>query len=246
MCRMVGVVFRSRFPMESLHALREVARTGRIPEEEELGHRDGWGIVAFTGGSPTQIGKSERPAHVDPSFDSAMGDAEGIEPPSILIAHVRAASAGSVSLKNTHPFIAGPLVLAHNGTVNGAIPSAAQSPKGETDSEKLLMLLADRYAVTGDLDSAVVTLVNEDLKDATFRGMILMVSDGENLIGFRKVNEPSWEWYYKLRLAVGSTDVMMYQEVSDGCAVGGQTSEVEDGELVTVGLDLGVTRRKIV
>lgn len=242
---MVGVVFRSRLPIESLHALREVARTGRIPEEDEPGHRDGWGIVAYVRGSPTLIGKSERPAHADESFDSAVRDLDGVTPPSILIAHVRAASAGSVSLRNTHPFISGQLVLAHNGTVKGEIPQAAQAAKGETDSERLLMVLADRYARTGDLRRAVVELVKDDLKGTTYRGMILLVSDGSRLVGFRKVNQQDWEWYYKLRLAVRGTDVMLYQEVPDGCAVDGSVSEVKDGELVTVGLDLGVTREKV-
>lgn len=245
MCRMVGVVFRSRFPSESLLALREVAGTGRIPEEEEPGHRDGWGIVSFSRGSPDLIGKSERPAHIDPSFDSAMASAAVVEPPSILIAHVRAASAGSVSMRNTHPFISGDLVLAHNGTVKGEIPKATQAPKGDTDSERLLMLLADRYARTKDLVGSVVSLVRDDLKGATYRGMILLVSDGSQLVGFRKVNQQDWEWYYKLRLAVRRTDVMFFQEVPEGCAVGGSVSEVEDGELVTVGLDLSVSRMKV-
>jgi predicted glutamine amidotransferase len=231
--------------MESLQALREIAMTGKIPEEVELGHRDGWGMVSFMHGSPRQVGKSERPAHVDPSFDSAMDDARMLAPPNVFIAHVRAASAGGVSMKNTHPFISGNLVLAHNGTVVGTIPGASQVPKGDTDSEKLLMLIADRYDRTRDLRSAVVGLVNEDLRDARYRGMILLVSDGSKLVGFRKVNQQDWEWYYKLSLAVRDADVMLFQEVPAGCAVDGQVSEVGDGELVTVGLDLKVTREKI-
>lgn len=245
MCRMVGVVFRSRFPMESLHALRAVAGNGRIPEETELGHRDGWGIVSFMHGSPHLIGKSERPAHLDPSFESALVSIERISPPNVLIAHVRAASAGNVSMKNTHPFISGGLVLAHNGTVNGTIPEGTQDPKGDTDSERLLMLLQDRYALTKDLGTAVTQLVRDDLRGAKYNGMILLVSDGARLVGFRKVNRKDWEWYYKLRLAVRDADIMLYQEVPDGCAVDGQVSEVGDGELVTVGSDLKVTRQKV-
>jgi hypothetical protein len=75
--------------------------------------------------------------------------------------------------------------------------------------------------------------------------MILLVSDGARLVGFRKVNRKDWDWYYKLRLAVRDADVMLYQEVPDGCAVDGQVSEVGDGELVTVGSDLKVTRQKV-
>ncbi len=242
---MVGVAFRSGFPNESLSALREVAGTGRIPEEEELGHRDGWGIVSFSRNSPNLIGKSERPAHLDPSFDSAMVSAAATTSPNILIAHVRAASAGSISLKNTHPFISGKLVLAHNGTVKGPIPDATQAPKGDTDSERLLLLVADRYARTNDLEGSVVGLVTEDLKDNTYRGMVLLVSDGSKLVGFRKVNQQDWEWYYKLRLAVRADEVMLFQEVPEGCVVDGQVSEVADGEIVCIDTGLEVTRKKV-
>jgi hypothetical protein len=75
--------------------------------------------------------------------------------------------------------------------------------------------------------------------------MILLVSDGSKLVGFRKVNDLGWEWYYKLKLAVRTSDVMMFQEVPLGCAVDGEVSEVGDGELVAVALDLKVTRAKI-
>ncbi|MGD9962944.1 MAG: class II glutamine amidotransferase [Thermoplasmata archaeon] len=245
MCRMVGVVFRSSFPTESLTALRGVAETGTIPEEEERGHRDGWGIVSFSQGSPVLVGKSERPAHLDPSFDSAMSSAAATPPPNMVIAHVRAASAGSVSLANTHPFISGRLVLAHNGTVKGTIPNATRSPKGDTDSEKLLLLVADRYSRTNDLVASVVGLVREDLKDTTYRGLVLLVSDGSRLVGFRKVYHQDWEWYYKLRLAVRANEVMLFQEVPEGCAVDGQVSEVVDGELVSIEMGLDVTRTKI-
>lgn len=245
MCRMVGVVFRSEFPVESLRALREVAGTGKVPEEEELGHRDGWGMVSFSKGSPNLIGKSERPAHLDPSYDSATLSASKVQPPNILVAHVRAASAGSASLKNTHPFITGGLVLAHNGTVKGRIPQGSQAAKGDTDSERLSLLLADRYAVTKDLVRSVTELVRDDLKDNTYRGTVLLVSDGSRLVGFRKVNYQDWEWYYKLKLAVRQTEVMLFQEVPTGCNVDGQVSEVGDGELVAIDSDLSVARMQV-
>jgi hypothetical protein len=84
--------------------------------------------------------------------------------------------------------------------------------------------------------------VKEDLKGNTYRGMILLVSDGSKLVGFRKVNQQDWEWYYKLRLAVRADEVMFFQEVPEGCVVDGHVSEVGDGELVSVDTGLDVQR----
>jgi hypothetical protein len=40
--------------------------------------------------------------------------------------------------------------------------------------------------------------------------------------------------------------VMLYQEVPEGCALGGRVSAVGDGELVSVGLDMKVVRERLV
>lgn len=61
----------------------------------------------------------------------------------IFIAHVRRASRGNVSLKNTHPFSRPfrnrEVVFAHNGTIANALPrnELKFKPLGDTDSEYL-------------------------------------------------------------------------------------------------------------
>lgn len=245
MCRMVGVVYRGRFPIETLVDLQHVAEIGKVPEEEVDGHMDGWGIVSFMNRSPRLVGKSERPAHLDPSYDSALKSLPEIESPNILIAHVRRASRGDVSLKNTHPFISEGLVLAHNGTVDGLDTGTTRKPKGDTDSERLLMLLADKLDETGDLESALRLLIRKDIRTKAVHTAMLLVSDGRKLYAYRGFTRQDREWYYKLKLAKCRDYVAVIQESVDEESLFDEISELENGELVSVDLDLDVKREMI-
>lgn len=63
----------------------------------------------------------------------------------MVIGHTRAASRGAITLTNSHPFVVGEYVGAHNGTIlNSAslMLGARYVPRGETDSEEALAWLA--------------------------------------------------------------------------------------------------------
>jgi len=243
MCRMVGVVFRDRFPLGTLTDLRHVSERGKIPGEKELGHKDGWGIVSFRSGSPRYIGRSTRPAFIDPSFDSALEDIPELDSPNILIAHARAASAGGVTLPNTHPFVVGGVVLAHNGTIKHFDPATKLKPKGDTDSERLLLVLTDRLEEMGDVKSALKSLVRDDILRHKFSAAVLLVSDGKNLYGYRDYSDSRKAWYYDLRIAKFEEYVSLFQETCLGYDA--RTIRVKKGELVSVGLDLKVRREML-
>lgn len=245
MCRMVGVVFKGKFPVETLVDLQHVAKIGKVPEEEVDGHMDGWGIVSFMNRSPKLVGKSERPAYMDPSFDSAVRTVPELESPNILIAHVRRASRGDISLKNTHPFICEGIVFAHNGTVDGLRSDTTRKPKGETDSERLLMLLADKFDKTGDLESALKRLIKENIRTKETYTAMMLVSDGKRLFGYRGFTRQDREWYYKLKIAQCSDYVAIFQESINESEMLGSVSELENGELVSVGLGLDVKREMV-
>ena len=115
-------------------------------------HADGWGVAWFEGGRP-RTRHSLGPALTDPALAPAVDELKG----PVVLAHVRAASVGSVRLENTHPFSAGEWVFAHNGTVPGfdglrAQVAALCSPdertqvRGETDSEWLFALIRTELA----------------------------------------------------------------------------------------------------
>jgi len=244
MCRMVGVVFRREFPLRVLHDLRRVSEVGRVPDHERPGHRDGWGIVSFRSGSPWYLGRSVREACNDPSFDSALEDVLRVQPPNIVIAHVRALSKGKPSQENTHPFVSGNLVLAHNGTVHGFRPRTTVAPKGETDSELLLLRLADLVAQEGNIRSAIKSLVREDIRRTAYTAAILLVSDGTTLYGYRDYASGMPADYYDMRLCRADDHIALFQETELGYE--GKVSQVRDGELVSVSLDLDVRREMVV
>jgi len=244
MCRMVGVVFRGEFPIGTLSDLRHVSQVGRIPGEDTPGHRDGWGMVSFRSGSPWYIGRSVREAFLDPSYDSALKEVARLEPPNILIAHVRALSMGDAALPNTHPFIFGNLVLAHNGTVRGFRPRTGNAPKGSTDSELILMRLADLVEQERELWSAMKRLVREEIHGHEYTAAILLASDGRMLLGYRDYAEGQPSQYYDLRVSVGHDWVAMFQETVLG--YNGRILQLRNGELVSISLDLEMRREMLV
>lgn len=240
MCRMVGVVFNGKFPVGTLNDLRHVAEIGAIPDEIERGHRDGWGIVSFVNGSPRYLGRSPRPMHLDPSFDSAMQDVERLKAPNILIAHARAASKGGAKMENTHPFVVNGIVVGHNGTVQDLEPPRGKIPKGESDSEILAMLLAERYSESNDIEYSIKSLVSEDIRDKDFSAVVLLVSDGKTLFGYRDYKRDDRASFYNLGVARCKDYVALYQETFMGYS--GDLSQVAKGELVSISLDQSVKR----
>jgi len=238
MCRVLGVVFRDSFPIETLSELKILSEIGSVPGESKRGHRDGWGIAAYRAGKPYYLGRNTRPAFVDPSYNEAIDAAGRIPPPNMLIAHVRAASSGGVSLENTHPFIIGELVFAHNGTVKGLPEDPQNRAKGQTDSELLAFLVADRLAEKKSLHNAVKSVIKEDVDGREFSAAVIVASDGHNLVGYRDFSDEDRASYYNLRLAKCKDSVSLLQEVAVGCE--GELSEVKKRELVVVTSDLKV------
>lgn len=243
MCRMLGVVFRGEFPLDSLHDLRHVSEVGMIPGDKTPGHRDGWGIVSFQNGSPRYIGRSSRWAIQDPSYDSALRDVAGSPSPNILVAHVRALSRGQASLPNTHPFVMDGLVLAHNGTIENLSLDTHHKPKGETDSELLLARLADRIERKSDLRDALKSLIVEDILSHKFTAAVLLVSDGKKLYAYRDYAPDRSPEYYDLRISRRDDCVVLFQEskISYEC----EQPRLRKGELAIVDLNLNIEREMV-
>lgn len=243
MCRMVGVVFRDGFPMGTLTDLRHISEVGKIPGCEETGHRDGWGMVSFKDGNPRYIGRSPRPAFLDPSFDSALEDIPHLVPPNILMAHARAASKGTATLPNTHPFVVDGIVLGHNGTIENFHPTTTRKPKGETDSERLALLVADRYEEKRDLGAALKSVIFGELSEHEFSSAIMLASDGKTLFGYRDYARKDRAKYYTLCMCQCKEYVALFQETYIGYE--GKISRLKKGEFVSVGLDLKVKREQV-
>jgi len=243
MCRLLGVVFLGGFPAETLSELKILSEIGTVPGEKRRGHRDGWGIATFKDGKPHYIGRSIKPAFSDPAYNKAMKAAKSLAPPNMLIAHVRAASSGGVTMENTHPFIVNGLIFAHNGTVRGLARDPAGRAKGETDSELVALLIADRMKETGSLRSAVKSVVKEEIDKRDFTAALFLVCDGRALVGYRDFSAPDRAGYYGLKMAKCEDSISLFQEIAVGCE--GDRFDIGKRQLVSVSPDLAVATENI-
>jgi glutamine amidotransferase len=139
-------------------------------------HPHGWGIGWYRG-HDVVVRRGLLPAHADAAFVAAAKEARS----RIVLAHVRDASVGPVAEVNTHPFVHGRWLFAHNGTVarflraarvRQAIEAEIDRPlraalAGETDSERCFLLFLSRLAARCRLDRAGLEDVRAALAAAT-------------------------------------------------------------------------------
>jgi glutamine amidotransferase len=139
-------------------------------------HPHGWGIGWYEGATPL-VRRGILPAHADDAFVEA---GHAIRSP-VVIAHVRDASVGPVRHENTHPFLFGSWLFAHNGTVarfrdhaevREALlaeidPDLRTGLRGDTDSERCFHLFLTRLRARGGLEAPSLEDVRRALADTT-------------------------------------------------------------------------------
>jgi glutamine amidotransferase len=141
MCRLFG--FRSAVPSQVHRSL--LLETNAL-QRQSREHPDGWGLAFYVGRQP-QIARGVASAWNDRDFENLC---ELISSETV-VAHVRKASVGELTIENTHPFEHGPWVMAHNGTIPdfeivrpeieaAVAPAYLAQVDGETDSERLFAL----------------------------------------------------------------------------------------------------------
>jgi glutamine amidotransferase len=148
-------------------------------------HPHGWGIGWYQG-RRVVLRRGLLPAHADQAFLEAARAARS----RIIVAHVRDASIGPVRPENTHPFVHGRWLFAHNGTVSryrrsaplrAAIeaeidPSLRAWLRGDTDSERCFLLFLTRLSARTRLDRAGLPEVRRALAETT--ELVARLADG--------------------------------------------------------------------
>jgi glutamine amidotransferase len=137
MCRLFG--FRSINKEQVHHALLAASNALVVQSEQ---HGDGWGIAYYQCGIP-HLYKGLNCASHDEDFKT-IGK---LLTTNTVIAHVRRATQGKISLVNCHPFQYGNWLMAHNGEL----------PKFEGVRNDLLDSIADKFLsnIFGTTDSEV-------------------------------------------------------------------------------------------
>ncbi|MBP5622936.1 MAG: class II glutamine amidotransferase [Thermoguttaceae bacterium] len=137
MCELFGTTGKK--PRRQNEALKEFF-------SHAVAHRDGWGIAVFDSGEPKRERGTES-AHKSARVKELLGaDFSAAN----MLAHIRYASCGNVSVENCHPFIESDAsgrrwTLIHNGSlVRGPrVDRFKEVQIGDTDSERVLYCLVD-------------------------------------------------------------------------------------------------------
>lgn len=152
-------------------------------------HPDGWGLARFYGNS-VSLEKEPVSALESVYLKNRLTDEIRED---VLIAHIRKASVGNLSYRNSHPFArrdaSGRLwTLAHNGTIfeSPELAPYAQIQKGSTDSERILYYLVDRINAEGNPGALSAeerfSVVEDVVRTITPKNMAnLLIYDGELL-----------------------------------------------------------------
>jgi predicted glutamine amidotransferase len=186
---------------------RMFASVGAPPTIEELAafrglclegcggpHGDGWGMVGFPGkGPPAWVAKSTAPAQRDPAFEAAARAAAQFP---VVIAHLRKASSGTLSLDNTHPFAHGPWAFAHNGTIRGGYAEKHAGEPGKNDSR---VFFARVRAHLQDEPVEALRAALREVRDGGFAysSITTLMSDGATLWAMREARERPEEYDLK-------------------------------------------------
>lgn len=175
-------------------------------------HPDGWGVAYYVDGAPHLTRATSTAVH-----DHLFHRLSGVVSSETVLAHVRRATRGSLSVLNTHPFQHGRWVFAHNGDVANVAahrdalaerisPRLRRFVLGETDSELVFFLFLTELLRTAPLaaprrvDEAMRALaaaahaVREqcDASAPTPASLTLIATDGQTMVALASGRELHW------------------------------------------------------
>jgi glutamine amidotransferase len=207
MCRLFG--FRSVIPSQ-MH--RSLVQADNALGTLSTDHPDGWGVAYYVDGAPHLTRSTSTAIH-----DHLFHRLSGVVSSDTVLAHVRKATRGGVSMLNTHPFQHGRWVFAHNGDVpelararaalvERIAPALRRYVIGETDSELVFFLFLSALLETAPLAAprpiddamramaAAVSTVRAiaDVDAPTPSALTLIATDGVTMVAQRSGRELYW------------------------------------------------------
>jgi predicted glutamine amidotransferase len=252
MCRMFGLRAAVPHPVR-----RSLLREPNALCVQSKDHPDGWGIGHYAQPDRPLVDRGISAAFADQEFAHA---AERVVARTV-VAHVRRASCGPVTLANTHPFVRGRWLFAHNGTVTRFSedplcrqqleaelePDLRATLVGDTDSERCFLLFLGRLRSRSPLAAPappadIVWALHEtvrvvrgiaDRPELEPSSLTFIVSDGESMLALRHGRS--------LHHCVEAGDglpVARYTVASEVLGVGVKWEEIPEGGMVGVGGDL--------
>jgi predicted glutamine amidotransferase len=174
-------------------------------DSEGLVHGHGWGVADYNDGLPMVERQTWAAFHGEHFAKSAARVYA-----KTVVAHVRRATVGPPGIENTHPFVHGRWIFAHNGTVpnfekvrdillDHLDPLHRTEIQGSTDSEHVFRYILSRWQhhpeqdLLSVLKHSLEQVVNWCLElDAEAKiGLNVILTDGNKLMGSR-LNRSLW------------------------------------------------------
>jgi glutamine amidotransferase len=228
----------------------------------------GYGMAALTANQGMILIRNPVQASADPAYQHVARRLDASE----MLVHLRYASIGVVSLVNTHPFSQDGRLFAHNGVlgdldrIESRLGPNRAMVMGDTDSERLfaLITLAIREA-GGDVRAGITAAVREVAAEYELYSLNFVLGEMGHIWAFRYPEHNPLHLHRRrkggptgtapldeadgagtLRLhsddgAVAPLVVIASERISDEPG----WEEIQPGELVHVGRDLGVDREII-
>lgn len=166
MCRLFAALVETR--ADHRDALFESPRSLAALSEE---HPHGWGVAVWSEREGWSVEKSPVRAR-----DCARYRDRAAVAGELVLAHVRQGTVGAQEHANTHPFIHGRWVFAHNGTIDAlpwlraqTCPVRQRACEGATDSELFFAYLLAALDAEGVLDLPASARTDRVIRDAVAR-----------------------------------------------------------------------------
>ena len=178
MCRLFGMS-GGREPVRATFWLLEAPDSLSQQSRREP---DGTGLGAYDPDGKPIVSKQPLAAYEDQQFAQEAREVSS----RTFVAHVRYASTGAVTAKNTHPFEQRDRLFAHNGviedlgTLERELGDAMALVQGDTDSERFFALITREIDRDGDVGAAIVRAagwIAENLP--VFALNVVLITDGE-------------------------------------------------------------------
>lgn len=233
MCKLFGAVLNPPRSPEELYNFRHFA----------LRDSDGWGIAWYDNGR-LKLRKSTESALRDVKYLEAARLAKS----GLIIAHLRRMTMGSKRTVNTHPFVFGKYVFAHNGTVDISeliyyLRDTYRQLKGDTDSEVLFHFILQNMKKWGNFMGLrrAVKEISKEARERKVTSINFLMTDGRYLYAYKRVFRGGNNLYYTHRSGFYKTFIVSSKPLGEGWV------EMGNGEFLVVdSTDHSIIRTMIV